>query len=116
MGKYFKRAMFFTSFLPLWITVAFIDILSISKGGANLYTEITGLTCIIVIFIFSAFVIYGSMKKLKSTDYKPYIICNAIQEKGVTSEFLLSYILPLFVFDFTRWNSVIEFLIYFIML
>ena len=116
MGKYFKIAMFFTSFLPLWITIIFIDGLSISRGNADLCTEKIGLILIIVAFIFSCFIIYGSMKKVKVTDYKPFLIESAIQEKGITSEFLLSYILPLFAFDFTSWESVVQFLIYFCVL
>lgn len=113
MSKYFKIAMFFTSFLPLWISIIFIDILSIAKKNTNLYTEFISLICISIAIIFSAFVIYGSMNKIKQTDYSPYKIYTAAQEKGITSEFLISYILPLFAFDFTRWDSVIEFLIYF---
>lgn len=116
MGKFFKIAMFFTSFIPLWITVIFIDILSILKHNKFLITEYIGLSCIVLALIFSTIIIYGSMKNIKSTDYYPYKICSAVQEKGITSEFLLSYILPLFAFDFTRWDSVTEFLIYFIIL
>ena len=29
MNKLFKAAMFFTSFIPLWITIVFLDIMSI---------------------------------------------------------------------------------------
>ncbi|GLC31133.1 hypothetical protein [Clostridium omnivorum] len=113
MGKYFKIAMFITSFTPLWITIMFINILSIIKGGPNLCTEKIGLAVIVISMFFSICIIYGSMKSIKETAYKPYKIVNATQEKGITSEYLLSYILPLFAFDFTKWDSVVQFLIYF---
>ena len=56
------------------------------------------------------------MREVQDRDYIQYKIVSAEQEKGVTSEFLLSYILPLFAFDFTKWVSVVEFLIYFLIL
>lgn len=37
----------------------------------------------------------------------------AVREYDGTAEYLLSYILPLFAFDFTVWNEVILFLIFF---
>ena len=35
------------------------------------------------------------------------------ESKTITAEFLLSYILPLFAFDFTLWDEVVKFLIFF---
>lgn len=116
MSNLFKVAMFITSFLPLWITVIFIDCLSIVRMQTHLYTEIIGLVVILIGTILSSIIIYWSLKTVKPTDYKPYQIQNAVQEKGITSEFLLSYILPLFAFDFTVWENVIQFLIYFCIL
>lgn len=116
MGRYFKRAMFFTSFIPLWITVAFIDILSFVNGNPNPYTEIISLIFIIIGMIISILIIFGSMKELRKEEYRPYRICEVTQEKGITSEFLLSYILPLFAFNFEKWDGVVQFLIYFVIL
>ncbi|MBS5982334.1 MAG: hypothetical protein KIC67_06925 [Clostridium butyricum] len=116
MNKFFKCAMFFTSFIPLWITIIFIDGLNIYKEEAFIKTEIISILCILIIFIVSLIAIYFSMISVREIDYKPYKIEKAIQEKGITSEFLLSYVLPLFAFDFTRWDSVVQFLIYFIIL
>ena len=50
------------------------------------------------------------------TFFNDYVIVSAVQEKGITSEFLLSYILPLFAFDFTLWSGCVEFLIYYVIL
>ena len=116
MGKLFKLAMFITSFIPLWITVVFINTLSILKNTTNLWTEIISIIVIIVINIISILVIFISMASIQPSEYKTYKVIQAKQEKGITSEFLLSYVLPLFAFEFTQWDGVVQFLIYFVVL
>lgn len=59
---------------------------------------------------------FKSLGSIQPSEYKTYKVIDAKQEKGITSEFLLSYVLPLFAFDFTRWDGVVQFLIYFIVL
>lgn len=113
MNKLFKSAMFFTSFLPLWITILFINIMSIYNNKVNLYSEYIGIICIIAGLLISLLIIWGSMKSIKNSALKKYKILEATQEKGIASEFLLSYILPLFAFDFAKWDSVVQFIIYF---
>lgn len=59
------------------------------------------------------------LKKLRveaNSEAERYTILTVTEEKTVTSEFLLSYILPLFAFDFTQWKSVALFLIFFLTL
>lgn len=117
MNRLFKVAMFFTAFIPLWITVLFLDAMSIAdKSNCNIGSEVIGISCIIIGLLLSAIIIFCSMRGVKDRDYAKYKILAVEQEKGITSEFLLSYILPLFAFDFTRWVSVVEFLIYFLIL
>jgi len=117
MNKLFKVTMFFTAFIPLWITVVFLDAMSIAdKTNCNIVSEVMGIGCIITGLIASAIIILCSMRGVKDRDYKKYKILSVEQEKGITSEFLLSYILPLFAFDFTEWVSIVEFLIYFLIL
>ena len=50
------------------------------------------------------------------TDDEKYVLTinDAKESKTVTAEFLLSYILPLFAFDFTQWDEVVKFLIFFL--
>lgn len=116
MNRFFKSAMFFTSFLPLWITIIFINVKSIVENENNLSTEYISICCILLGLIISMFVIIVSIKNLTKVTFRNYKIIDASQEKGITSEFLLSYILPLFAFDFTKWDSVITFIIYFLIL
>ena len=45
-----------------------------------------------------------------------YTIKDVHEEKTVATEYLLSLILPMLAFDFTRWDQVVLFLIYYIVL
>ena len=51
-----------------------------------------------------------------TTGQQEYRIISAKEEKTITAEYLLSYILPLFAFDFTVWNEVVLFLVFFLVL
>lgn len=121
MSKLFKMCMFFTSFLPLWVSIIFLDVISIIDGEGNKITEYLGIALIIVATIFSL----AYLKYCFSIAYKPDTtlikypsvrIIKAKREKAITTEYLLSYILPLFVFDFTVWKQVILFFIFFLVL
>lgn len=117
MNRLFKIAMFFTAFIPLWITVVFLDAMSIfDKANKNIGAEVIDIGCIVVGLLSSTIIIFCSMRGVRENDYAKYKILSVEQEKGITSEFLLSYILPLFAFDFTKWVNVVEFLIYFLIL
>ena len=45
-----------------------------------------------------------------------FIDFKSILEKSITAEYLLSYILPLLAFDFTRWDQTVLFLIFYMTL
>ena len=113
MNKYFKVAMFYTSFIPLWITILFIDVLSLIRDGSNPYTEIIEIVLILLGLIFSILIIAKMITNVSHEHGVRYKIIDAQQETGITSEFLLSYILPLFAFDFTQWDGAIMFLVYY---
>ena len=44
------------------------------------------------------------------------MIKDAVDDKTITSEYLLSYILPLFAFYFTKWDQLVLFLVFFVTL
>jgi len=113
MNKYFKVAMFYTSFIPLWITILFIDILSIIRDGSSPYTEIIEIVLILLGLLFSILIITKTITSVSHEHGVKYKIIHAEQEKGITSEFLLSYILPLFAFNFTQWDGAIMFSVYY---
>ena len=116
MSKLVIFCLYFTSFLPLWISILFIDIKSYVENTGNLWTErisifiilLAGFISLVLLpFVFTANSIEGSTKVM---------IKDARDDKTITSEYLLSYILPLFAFDFTKWDQVVLFLVFFVTL
>lgn len=105
--------MFFISFCPLWISVLFIDAKNIYERNPNLWTEIISISLLLITTIISFVVLMRELNPRNSNDQQEYRIVFAKEEKTITAEYLLSYILPLFAFDFTVWHEVILFLIFF---
>lgn len=113
MSFIFSIVMYFTSFIPLWITVLFVDMKSIFENTDNVWTEkisaiLICIGCLICVFM--------PLEKNLSFRSEKYILNSSKECKTVNSEFLLSYILPLLAFDFTQWDGVVQFLIFFIVL
>lgn len=108
----FSFSMYYLSYAPLWITVLFVDIKSLIDGGGEKWTEIISVTGILLGLLLSICIL---LVKFYLTDDEKYTlrIQEAKESKTITAEFLLSYILPLFAFDFTQWDEVVEFLIFF---
>lgn len=79
-------------------------------------TEYISISSILIIMFFSSIVIYRSLSKRGKEGAKKLTIKSAQEEKSITAEYLLSYILPLFAFDFTLWNQVVLFLVFFLTL
>lgn len=112
MSLFIVISLFITSFFPLWISIIFIDVKSIIYNGSNLYTEIISIIAIVIVNFFSIIALCNWIKRepITSEEMK---ISYACENKTISSEYLLAYILPLFAFDFTQWDSVVLFLIFF---
>ncbi len=106
--------MFFLSFCPLWISVLFIDIKSICEGNPNVWTEIISVSLVLIVSIIALVVLMCDLNPQNTNNQQEYRIVSAKEEKTITAEYLLSYILPLFAFDFTVWNEVVLFLVFFL--
>lgn len=109
-------SMFFLSFSPLWVSVLFIDLKSICEKNENLCTEIISVIVILIVMIISLLVFISALNPRKRDKAKVCTVISASEEKTITAEYLLSYILPLFAFDFTLWHQVVLFLIFFTVL
>ena len=106
MSNLFKICMFVTSFIPLWISILFIAVMSLIEKTKYFWAEVIMLALIIAILPVSVFVMISFLRKKETEVGEPYEIVNAKQEKGLTSEFLLSYILPLFALQhFQKQNN-----------
>lgn len=118
LSKIVSIALYCTSFLPLWISVLFIDVKNIITCDTNIMTEIISLICILVMLGISLVVLWLSFSNSKGNKegVSEYTLISAKEEKTISIEYLLSYILPLVAFDFGKWDEVILFLIFFIIL
>ncbi len=111
----FLVSLFITSFLPLWASISLIELFSIfDLNNTHKVTEYIVLVSIIVVNLICIIYLNKKLswfiKEQKSPTQK---IKSVVKEKSITTEYLLSYILPLFAFDFTNWKQVLLFLIFF---
>lgn len=113
MSKLFSFSLYYISFAPLWLSVLFIDLKSCIENSENLWTEKISIGCILIFAIICLIVLLIELHTNDKESAVPQILKQAKEEKNITAEYLLSYILPLFAFDFTTWNGVILFLIFF---
>lgn len=113
MSYIFSLKMYFSSFIPLWVTVLFVDLKSIFENADNVYTEKIS---VILICLGCLICVISPLEKHKTFNTDKYVLSAVKEYKTVNSEFLLSYILPLFAFDFTQWDGVVQFMIFFIVL
>ena len=109
-------SMFYLSFAPLWLSIIFIDVKSIIDGDSNIITEKYSILAILIVAIISLLIMMLSFDKKSRDGVQSYSIESVEEEKTITTEYLLSYIRPLFAFDFTHWDQVVLFLVFFLIL
>lgn len=116
MSTIASLCLFYLSFTPLWISILFIDIKSIVDGAPAIKTEQYSILAILAFFIIALFVVMLCFNKKRTDGVQAFFIESATEEKAITAEFLLSYVLPLFAFDFTVWHQVVLFLFFYAVL
>ncbi|MCK9456198.1 MAG: hypothetical protein M0R31_02770 [Candidatus Riflebacteria bacterium] len=116
MSKIFSLSLYHTSFAPLWISILFIDIKSCIENPSSRWTEMISISCILISCLIALIVLMVALCTNGKEGTTPRKVISATEEKTITAEFLLSYILPLFAFDFTQWNQVVLFLIFYLTL
>ena len=109
-------SLFFLSFAPLWVSILFIDIKSIIERQTDIETEKYSVLIILFLSLVSLIILMLSLSKKNTNGAQEFTIDSIEEEKAISAEYLLSYILPLFAFDFTVWHQVVLFLIFFFVL
>ena len=109
-------SLYHTSFAPLWISILFIDIKSCIENPSNRLTEFISIGCILISCLIALIVLMVAVCTNGKEGTIPSKVISAKEEKTITAEYLLSYILPLFAFDFTQWSQVVLFLIFYLTL
>ena len=113
MSKIFSLSLYHTSFAPLWLSILFIDIKSCIENPLNRWTELISIGCILVSFLMALIVLMVALCTNGKEGTTPHSVIAASEDKTITAEYLLSYILPLFAFDFTQWSQMVLFLIFY---
>ena len=134
MWRKFKWDMFVTSFIPLWLSIAVVDIWNIVlcaisnwdskvKFVDNLLCALCGSIIQLISIVLIAILVLVSIvgintflkKKLSKTGkHLPKgTIEKATKANKLSSEFLLAYILPMIAFDFSNLQDLALFIIYF---
>lgn len=116
MSKLFSMSLYHTSFAPLWISILFIDIKSCIENPLNQWTELISIGCILISCLIALIVLMVALCTNCKEGTTQQKVISATEEKTITAEYLLSYILPLFAFDFTQWSQVVLFLIFYLTL
>lgn len=134
MNIIFKFSMFFTSFLPLWVSIIVNNLWDIISGiySCNERSSIIDIIkiiyylykiemiVVIVIFIFllfTAIYIYHKINTERKLNKKSKCQLQEVRKANkLSSDFLFAYILPLFSFDFGELKSIVLFMIYFLVL
>ncbi len=110
--------LFFLSFAPLWISVMLEEIIGLRIPEPH-GTEWCVLVAIPILTIVSLGVLksqekeWQEMAQSEQDGLNTFEICDVISKRTISSEFLLSYVLPLVAFDFTKWLSFVQFLVFF---
>lgn len=114
MSKPFSLSLFFISFTPLWISVLFIDMKSIFENQTNLWTEKISIVCIIIFVFLSLCILRKELRAVGREGTRHFTVIKVKEEKTIATDYLLSYILPLFAFNFTVWDEMVLFLVFFL--
>lgn len=109
-------SLFYLSLTPLWLSIMFIDAKSICENSTNLFTEIISIICISVAMLITAVVVILAFRKKNISKTQRYTLTEVKEEKILTAEYILSYVLPLLAFNFTVWYDVVLFLLFFLVL
>ena len=107
VSDFLLLACFFMSFVPLWISILFIDVKSIVTGG-EIRTEVISIIIIVTHAFISGYILWNELRPKQRSGVKMFIgLYPGLRRKILFQpKYLLSYILPLFAFDFTQWDQV----------
>lgn len=110
----FKPSLFFSSFIPLWLVIMYMDAVSIYQNSDNILIETVSIPAIFILTILSLVDLFLEIRHFKKVDSHKKIIYFAEKDKDILPTFIFSFALPLCAFNFTQHDGVISFLLFFI--
>ena len=109
----FEFAMYYLSYLPLWASIVFIDVVSIMRNEDYPWTEWISIVVIPIGIFICSLITYRWIKRTEKQNVELYMLEDAKEVRFVTAEFLMSYVIPLYAFEFTKWDGVVLFFVFF---
>ncbi len=115
MIRGFSLGLYIVSFAPLWLAILFIDIVSLIQTDTNHWTEWISIVVIPVAFIIGLIITCKGFRiaKRNTSSRREFVLVDAVEEKTIASDMILTYILPLIAFDFAKWDQMALFLLFF---
>lgn len=115
MGKLrFAICMYYLAFTPLWILVVLTDFFSIMDNEADLYTEKISIPVLFGAFLVALHIVRKELTSEKVDNVQPMYLKNVKEEKFAVAEFMMSFVFPMFAFDFTKYQGVLLFSVFFL--
>ena len=115
MGKLrFAICMYYLAFTPLWILVVLTDFFSIMDNEADLYTEKISIPFLFGAFLVALHIVRKELTSEKVDNVQPMYLKNVKEEKFAVAEFMMSFVFPMFAFDFTKYQGVLLFSVFFL--
>ena len=99
------------AFLPLWLSVLIACIRGVVIGNQPIGTEIALLVIVPALLVVSGWEVIRFLHNKPPADEveEGLVVEKRVKQKTVTTEYLLTCVLPLYTFDFTNWCSVLQF-------
>ena len=116
MSKVYYACWCYLNFLPLWVVLIVRDAISIRKNVVNLGAEWCGIIGCLCGLGISLLVVWLGLCGESSRNGETGELVSATEKKTLTADVLLSYVLPLLVFDFGNWIELLEFLVFFMLI
>ena len=107
--------MYYLAFTPLWILVVLTDIFSIMDNEADLYTERISIPFLFGAFLVALHIVRKELTSEKVDNVQPMHLKNVKEEKFAVAEFMMSFVFPMFAFDFTKYQGILLFSVFFLM-
>ena len=107
--------MYYLAFTPLWILVVLTDIFSIMDNEADLYTEKISIPFLFGAFLVALHIVRKELTSEKVDNVQPMHLKNVKEEKFAVAEFMMSFVFPMFAFDFTKYQGIMLFSVFFLM-
>lgn len=92
MSILFSFCLYYISFIPLWLSILFVDMKSCAENRNNLWTEKISICCILILALICLVTLFAELRTSNKENTTLAILKQAKEEKTLTAEYLLSYI------------------------